>query len=346
MRIAALLVVVVTLGGPLLGDDTFPINVYPCPKAETAPVIDGKLDDAVWQQAPVVPGFSILETGATATPQTSFRVLWDDTCLYVGVHCDEPLSGQLNPVLYPEDDHAIFGNETIELFVDPNHTHDLYYQFAVDAAGSRYDSERDVPLWDSGAQVASVVGQGFWSTEIAVPWRVLKATPQAGKVLGFNVNRDRILGGKAWHTWARVNNAFHDPERFAHLVLSGTPEMIASRAEEFRQGGRRGPITVYSTAGLAQTSYAKLAEIAFADLEKRLAGLDEVVRQEQDAAAAAAIQKYVATSRTTLASLRQRAANGLDGAVWTRLDIELQSLQVQLGTTATEARLKALLERI
>jgi hypothetical protein len=45
-------------------------------------------------------------------------------------------------------------------------------------------------------------------------------------------------------TWAKVQGGFHDPERFAHVVLSGTPEMIGKLSAEFRKGGRTGPITV------------------------------------------------------------------------------------------------------
>ena len=208
---ALLLLLLLTLGRFALAEDNFPIGVYPCPRAERAPVIDGKLDDAVWQQAPLVSGFGILETGQLATPQTSFRLLWDDTCLYLAVHCDEPLTGKLNPVRYPRDDHAVFGSETIEFFVDPNHTHELYYQLAFDVAGSLYDGEREATLWDSKARVASVLADGFWSAEIAVPWGPLQTTPQTGKIVGFNVARDRSVGAKSYSTWTRLINGFHDP---------------------------------------------------------------------------------------------------------------------------------------
>ena len=32
----------------LIAGDSFPINVYPCPKADPPPVLDGKLDAAAW----------------------------------------------------------------------------------------------------------------------------------------------------------------------------------------------------------------------------------------------------------------------------------------------------------
>lgn len=334
------------LGLPVLAADSLPINVYPCPRARSAPVLDGKLDDAVWQDAPVVSGFTIFETDTLANPQTSFRLLWDDRYLYLGVHCDEPQMGKLSPVRCARDEHAVFHNEAIEFFVDPNHTHDLYYQLAFDAAGSLYDGEREATVWDSNAQVETWAGSDSWSAEVAVPWEPLGAQPQAGKVVGFNVSRDRNVDGNTLSTWARVMNGFHDPERFAHLVLSGTPEAIGRLSQEFRKGGRTGPITIYSAEGFAQTSYANLATAAFAEVGKLLASLDEECRNEKDPAAAAEIKQRLDDYAERLAAMKTEATGSLDAAQWTRLELALQGLAAGVQRASGEARLKALLDRI
>ena len=346
MKCLSTVVLLLSLALPVLAADSFPINIYPCPKTAAVPVLDGKLDDAVWQQAPVVSGFTVFETDTLTNPQTSFRVLWDDRCLYFGVLCDEPMMDRLSPVRYAHDEHAVFDNEAIEVFLDPHHTHDLYYQLAFNCAGSLYDGEREATVWDSNAQVATCLGGDFWSAELAVPWGPLKATPRAGKVVGFNVNRDRNVGEKTWGAWARVMNGFHDPERFAHLVLSGTPEMIGQLSPEFRKGGRTGPLIVYSAEGFAQTSYAKLAQAAFAEVEKLLANLEEERLREKDPRAAAEIERRIAAYEERLEALRKQTAGQLDAAAWTRLDIELQGLVGQLNKIVGEARLKALLDRI
>lgn len=335
-----------TLCVALSAADNFPINVYPCSGSEPAPVLDGKLDDAAWQQAPLVSGFTLFGTDKLADVQTSFRVVWDEGHLYLGVHSDEPETDKLNPVRYAHDEHAVFSNETIEFFIDPNHTHSVYYQLAFNVAGSLYDGVGEATAWNSGAEVKTYVGDRFWSAEIAVPWGPLKAKPEPGKVVGFNVNRDRNIGEKTWATWARVQGGFHDPERFAHLVLSGTPETIGRLSQEFRKGGRTGPVTVFSAEGFAQSSYAKLAEAAFVEVEKVLAALDDERRQEKDSAAAAEIGRRIDQYRAQLGVLKQQRAGKLDGAAWTRLDIELQRLVGQLRKTVSEARLTALLNRI
>ena len=334
------------LGLPAFAADNLPINVYPCPRAEPAPVLDGKLDDAVWQQAPLVSGFTVLDTDKLVSPQTSFRLLWDDKHLYLGVRCDEPQMGKVSLMRYAHDEHAVFGHETVELFVDPNHTHDLYYQLAFTVTGSLYDGEREATFWNSGAKVKTHLGGTFWSAEVAVPWEPLKARPEPGKVVGFNVNRDHNVGEKAYATWARVQGGFHDPVRFAHLVLSGTPETIGRLSDEFRKGGRAGPITVFSAKGFARQTYARLAKAAFAQVKKLLAGLDAERRKENDIAAAAEIGRRLGQFRARIAALRQRSAGKLDAAAWTRLDIELQALVGRLRKTVAEARLTALLNSI
>jgi hypothetical protein len=230
-------------------DDSFPIHVYPCARAGAAPVLDGKLDDAVWQRASLVSGFTLLSTDKLVSPQTSFRLLWDDKHLYLGVQCDEPQMDKISPMRYARDELAVFDRESIEFFVDPNHTHDLYYQLAFNVAGSLYDGERFTVSWNSGAEVKTHFGDKFWSAEVAVPWGPLKAGPNPGKVVGFNVNRTHNIEEKTFATWAGVQRGFHDPERFAHLVLSGTPEMIGKLSGEFRKGGSTGPIVVYSAEG-------------------------------------------------------------------------------------------------
>jgi cellulose/xylan binding protein with CBM9 domain len=340
------LVLLLALGLPAVAADSYPINVYPCARAKPAPVVDGKLDDAVWRKAPLVSGLTHLDTDTLASPQTSFRLLWDDEYLYLGVHCDEPQMGKVSPTRYAHDEHAIFSHETIEFFVDPNHTHHLYFQLAFNVAGSLYDGEREATSWNSGAKVRTHLGDTFWSVEIAVPWGPLKAKPGPGKVVGFNVSREHNIGDRAYTTWARLRGGFHDPDRFAHLVLSGTPEAIGKLSQEFRKGGRTGPIVVYSAEGFAQTTYAKLAEAAFAQVEKHLTGLDAQRHSEKDPAAATDIGRRIGQFRARLAALQRHSAGKLDAAAWTRLDMKLQRLVGQLRKAVAESRLAALLNTI
>src|SRR5690242_17056404 len=63
-------------------------------RATAAPVIDGRLDDVVWQSAPAGKDFTQIQPGDGKAPseKTEFRIMYDDDHVYVGIHCydDEP----------------------------------------------------------------------------------------------------------------------------------------------------------------------------------------------------------------------------------------------------------------
>jgi hypothetical protein len=326
--------------------DSFPIKVYPTPKAAVALSLDGKLDDPAWQGAPLVSGFTNYGQDKLAKVQTSFRVLWDDKYLYFGVHCDEPQMDKVNPVIFGRDEHPLFSNETIELFVDPTGKHDMYYQLACSVSGSLFDGKRDDVTWNSHAVVKTFSGSDYWSLEVAIPWADLEVKPHAGALVGFNVCRDRNIGEREWTNWARVMTGFHDSIRFAHLVLSGTPEMIGKLGPELRRGNRRGAIEIYSAEGLAAKSYRQLAAAELAQMEKMLADLDQTRHRETNPHIVAEMDKRLKAFREQIPAFRQQAQGELDGASWTRLDLAMQDLMTQLGRVLWDARLAGLLDSL
>ena len=63
---------------------------YTAQRAKTAPVIDGKLDEAIWRDAARSTRFVDLVHGTTAHLDTRAAVLWDDEYLYVAYWLQEP----------------------------------------------------------------------------------------------------------------------------------------------------------------------------------------------------------------------------------------------------------------
>ena len=351
MRHLALAVALVCLGAlGLRAEDSYPIKVYPCPRFEAGPAIDGSLADACWAKAPVVSGFTRYDKPQLMAVQTSFRMGYDATHLYLGVHCDEPKAKQLAPSFAGRDSGEVFHAETIELFLDPRHNHADYYQIAANLAGSLYDSFKSDPSWDSATRVAARVLADGWDLEMAIPWSEIGVdAPKPGMVLGFNVCRDRYAGGdREWSNWSQTMANFHDPVRFAHLVLSPTEAMVGGLEKEFRKGDRFGPILVFSTAGYAGKAYGAMAR----EMLRRLDALIAEVEAEGKTEAAASAREEVSTrlhvAREEMEPVRRRleAAEALDGAVWTRMSVELSALEAKLRALLWDARLAALLKRI
>ena len=61
-------------------------------RAPTAPVLDGRVDEPAWASAPEQSRFTQKFPDERGTPagRTSFRVLYDDDALYIGVICEQP----------------------------------------------------------------------------------------------------------------------------------------------------------------------------------------------------------------------------------------------------------------
>jgi hypothetical protein len=61
------------------------------------PVVDGRLDDEVWRQAPAAgPLIQVVPVeGAKPSERTEFRVLYDDQALYIGVWCFDREPGKI-----------------------------------------------------------------------------------------------------------------------------------------------------------------------------------------------------------------------------------------------------------
>jgi len=332
------------------GGDDYPIKVYPCPRFAQPPAIDGALADPCWAEAPLVSGFTRYNKPVLLDVQTSFRVGYDATCLYFGIHCDEPKAKQLTPSFAGRDSSGCFRGESVELFLDPLHSHEDYYQFAANLAGSFYDSHKFDAYWNSTARLATKVVEGGWELEMAIPWAEIGVkAPRPGMAVGFNVCRDRYAGGTTeWSNWSQTMANFHDPARFAHLVLSPTDEMLGKLAAELRKGDRRGPILIFTREGTAGRAYLAMAREALRDLDTRLGELAKAAEAESLLGARDEVSARLEMARRLLDPYRTRlqAAKSLDGAEWTRMSVEMAALGARLGELLWEARLAALLREI
>jgi len=87
-------------------------------RAAVAPVLDGELDDACWQKAKPVTGFLELNSDRPAAFQSSGRVCYDDTHLYIGMKCLMPKGLKPKGVKRPHDGH-LFSDDSVEIMIDP-----------------------------------------------------------------------------------------------------------------------------------------------------------------------------------------------------------------------------------
>jgi len=328
--------------------DSFEIRVYMAEKTRTPLRIDGKLDEPAWKKAPAAGGFTFYDRPVKVTPQTFLKVTYDDKNLYFGIRCDEPLMKKVHPMAQARDAHAVFGGETIEFFIDPKHDHGNYYQLAVNAAASMYDSRREDKSWNCGMRAAAHLETDAWFLELAVPWKDLDIAPTPGRIIGFNVCRDRQVGGKQWTNWSQTRGGFHDPIHFAHLILWRNGLSLKGFTRELRKGDRNGPIVLFTRQGFGGKSYHTLALASLKQLDSKLGELQEQVQREKSPATRKALQAVLDGIRRDAAPLRKLVSSRkeLDAKTWTDLDRQITHWLSGLDRAVWKARLDALLSEI
>ena len=163
---------------------------YVAPFVEKAPVIDGDLQDAVWQQAPWAEDFEDIEGTNKPGPvfKTGVKMLWNDSCLFVAAQLQEPhLWATLK-----QRDAIIYQDNDFEVFIDPDNDSHQYFEVEVNAFNTILDLFMTKSYRNgSGAMLAydmmglqsAVKVQGTlndpsdkdssWTLELAIPFRSL-----------------------------------------------------------------------------------------------------------------------------------------------------------------------------
>ncbi len=240
---------------------------YVCLRAAAPPVIDGRLDDDAWRDAPWTDVFVDIEGDLRPKPALATRVkmLWDDTYFYIGADLAEPHLWATQK----EHDSVIFHENDFEFFIDPNGDSHEYYEFEINALNTGWDLLLPRPYKDEGHAVdnweivglktavhldgtlnnPSDVDRG-WSIEMAVPWKAIgelarrPAPPRDGDQWRVNFSRVewpvqadgrgyRKPDGAVEHNWVWTPQHvvdMHRPETWGYVQFEHRPRAFVPDA--------------------------------------------------------------------------------------------------------------------
>jgi hypothetical protein len=195
-----------------------PFVLAQCPAVAEPPVIDGKLDDDVWQSIPVFSKFFTADASRPAKFATQVRSSHDRENLYLSFRCHEPnLSGLVINV--NDRDGSVWGDDSLEIFLDTNLDRKTYFQLVFNPAAVAYDGIGSSRQWNG--LFAAKVGREAraWTLEVAVPWATLQMEPPTpGQQIGLEVVRNRAQSGE--HTqWSPTYGHNHLPEQYGTLTI-------------------------------------------------------------------------------------------------------------------------------
>ncbi len=182
-------------------------------RVDTAPVLDGRLDDAVWQRSEMIDDFHQIRPGDGTEPseRTEVYMVYTEDALYIGARMYDS-----NPELIAapviRHNQGLPGDDRLVIILDPFNTRRVGYRFETNLNGVRHDALYEnitsftgdwVAIWD----VATDTFDQGWIAEVEIPFKTLPFDPNID-TWGFNFGRGirRRSEEMAWVSYNRTYN--------------------------------------------------------------------------------------------------------------------------------------------
>ncbi|HEX8656084.1 MAG TPA: DUF5916 domain-containing protein [Hymenobacter sp.] len=167
-------------------------------RISTPPKLDGLLDEAVWQSAPVASQFYELEPtpGPVEKHPTEVRVLYDDNALYIGAIMHDVAQDSILRELSNRDE--IGNSDWFGVFLDTYNDHLNGYQFILTPGGVQVDARQSPAngedgnwnaVWDSRTALRGT----DWVVEMQIPYSAIRFSSAPEQVWGLNFGRQRRI---------------------------------------------------------------------------------------------------------------------------------------------------------
>lgn len=158
---------------------------------EKAPVIDGRLDDAVWQSSTTFKNFYQTSPGDNTEPSKPTEVMmgYDSKTLYIAFHCfDDP--DKVSASIAKRDDVLNGVEDSIRILLDTFNDQRKAYVLAFNPLGVQMDGIRtegvnvdfsvDIVMDSKG----TITSDGY-VVEVAIPFKSLRYEAGQGKLWGI-----------------------------------------------------------------------------------------------------------------------------------------------------------------
>ena len=163
------------------------------------PVIDGKLDDAVWQRAGEVSFVRALDKKRKEPfYPTRLKAVWTLEGMTLGFRLSEPYPELIKRDIKGRDDSVVWWNDNVELLLDVTGKQEgEFYHFIVTSNGAEalFDANSRDGSWNSkGVKARAHIGKDFWSLEVFLPFAAFADAIRAGSgaVWYGNFTRHRV----------------------------------------------------------------------------------------------------------------------------------------------------------
>jgi hypothetical protein len=165
-------------------------------------VLDGVLDEAAWQAAPVATDFvqQRPQPGDAATERTEVRVLHDARYLYVGMRMYDSRPDSIAAQLGRRDATGLY-SDWAQVVIDSYHDRRTAFRFAVTPRGVmrdvlHFDDRNEDGSWNAVWEVATSIDDEGWTAEFRIPFSQLRFSTDGARELVWGVNFIRDIARK------------------------------------------------------------------------------------------------------------------------------------------------------
>ncbi|MCK5857610.1 MAG: hypothetical protein KAG64_08970 [Bacteroidales bacterium] len=224
---------------------------YVCYHIDHELLLDGDINEAVWQKAKWTDDFMDIQGPEQTQPtyQTRVKMLWSDSFLYVAAYMQEPhIWAKIT-----EDEKIMYVDNDFEIFIDPNGDNHNYYEFEFNALNKKWDLFLERPYRDkvkpdlkwnckglrNATKVYGTINKpkgkedSAWTMEIAIPLNCIDRSVNDQHIWRINFSRvqwETKIRGKKYIKLKQAENNWvwspqwaidmHRPEYWGYLQFS------------------------------------------------------------------------------------------------------------------------------
>ena len=189
------------------------------------PILDGVLDEAIWELAPRAEPFRQKEPteGQESSEATYVKVVYTQDSLFFGIVCLDSSPAEIIATELRRDGN-LRKDDSVWILIDSFHDHRNAFLFATNPRGTQYDAliinegEETNEDWDEAWRVASHVNDEGWSAEVEIPFEILRMRASNTQI---GLEFQRVIRRKNefvfWNSWER-DFRFEEVSRAGHLV--------------------------------------------------------------------------------------------------------------------------------
>ncbi len=237
---------------------------YNIQAASSSITLDGKVDEAAWQACEVGTNFwqKLPYYAPGADPKTEIRLCFDDDFIYVSAICYQ----EEDPIILSLKRDEYWDSDGIAIVLDPLDSRSNAVLFGLSAMGVQWDAVRtetsDISSdWSNRWFGETHIGEGYWSMEMAIPFRILRYN-QSITEWGMNFVRN-VINHNEYHNWTAVPESFWPP----NPAFSGA--LVWAEAPERKS--RNFNIIPYAIAGLEKEANSEATFVRKAGVDAKIA---------------------------------------------------------------------------